>query len=186
MPDTVTFISDIPEKVHVSVRDKGTNLWRSGILRHPSVDIDFKEYSSNGVMRFTHSDLMSALKGTFGSTAQITLSSIDSLRLVYTTNKGKRVPVTVVGAIYPASGSILEGDIRTEPSSVYVYGDKSVVEGCHRPYRNEGCFGNNVGGSRVAKNQRSTYHAVDGESDCADRAACKKRGNDYNYRSECA
>ncbi len=132
VPDTVTFISDIPEKVHVSVRDKGTNLWRSGILRHPSVDIDFKEYSSNGVMRFTHSDLMSALKGTFGSTAQITSSSIDSLRLVYTTNKGKRVPVTVVGAIYPASGSILEGDIRTEPSSVYVYGDKSVVDTIHK------------------------------------------------------
>ena len=33
VPDTVTFISDIPEKVHVSVRDKGTNLWRSGIDR---------------------------------------------------------------------------------------------------------------------------------------------------------
>ena len=53
VPDTVTFISDIPEKVHVSVRDKGTNLWRNGFMRTPTMQINFKEYGDNGVLRFT-------------------------------------------------------------------------------------------------------------------------------------
>ena len=48
LPDSVTFISDIPEKFHVGVSDKGTNLWRNGFMKHPTVSIDFKEYSYDG------------------------------------------------------------------------------------------------------------------------------------------
>lgn len=134
VPDTVTFISDIPEKIHVNVRDKGSNLWRSGFLRHPAMAVDFKEYASKGVLRFSSADIMASLKATFGGTAQITSVSIDSLRLEYTLNKGKRVPVIVVSTIYPASGSTIEGDLRTFPSSVYVYGDNSVLDTIHRVY----------------------------------------------------
>lgn len=131
VPDSVTFISDIPEKIHVSVRDKGSNLWRSGFLHHPTMHVDFKDYASGGVLRFTKSDILSALKVTFGATAQITTVAPDSLRLIYTDNKGKRVPVTVVSEIFPASGSTLEGELRTVPSSVYVYGDKRALDSIH-------------------------------------------------------
>lgn len=132
VPDTVTFISDIPEKIHVNVRDKGTNLWRSGFLRHPSMQLDFKEYASKGILRFTREDIMAALKATFGATAQISSVSLDSVRLEYTTNKGKRVPVVVVSRILPASGSTLEGEVKAVPSSVYVYGDKSITDTIHK------------------------------------------------------
>lgn len=132
VPDSVTFISDIPEKIHVNVRDKGTNLWRSGFLRHPSMQIDFKDYSSGGLLRFSREDIMAALKSTFGATAQISSVSIDSLRLEYTTNRGKRVPVVVYSRIYPASGSIMEGEVKAMPSSVYVYGDKAVTDTIHK------------------------------------------------------
>lgn len=132
VPDTVTFISDLPEKMHVSVRDKGTNLWRNGVLRHPTVNIDFKDYASDGLLRFSRTDFLSALKVTFGATAQISSVSIDSLHLVYTANKGKRVPVTVLARIYPASGSTIEGRIKAIPSSVYVYGDRNVLDTIHK------------------------------------------------------
>ncbi len=132
VPDTVTFISDIPEKIHVNVRDKGTSLWRSGFMKHPTMQVDFREYASKGVLRFSREDITAALKSTFGTTAQISSVSIDSLRLDYTTNKGKRVPVVVTSRIYPASGSIIEGEIRAVPSSVYVYGDKSFTDTIHR------------------------------------------------------
>lgn len=132
VPDSVTFISDIPERVHVNVRDKGTNLWRSGFMRHPSMQIDFKEYASGGLLRFSREDIMAALKATFGTTAQITSVSVDSLRFVYTDNKGKRVPVVVNSRIFPASGSTLEGKVKAVPSSVYVYGEKEVTDTIHR------------------------------------------------------
>lgn len=132
VPDSVTFISDIPERIHVNVRDKGTNLWRSGFLRHPSMQVDFKEYAAKGVLRFSREDIMAALKSTFGTTAQITSVSLDSLRLIYTENKGKRVPVVVKSKILPALGSILEGEVKAVPSSVYVYGEKEVTDTIHR------------------------------------------------------
>lgn len=132
VPDTVTFISDIPEKIHVNVRDKGTNLWRNGFMRHPSMQVDFKEYASGGILRFSREDIMSALKSTFGTTAQISSVSLDSLRLEYTDKKGKRVPVVVASRIFPASGSILEGEVKAVPSSVYVYGEKSATDTIHK------------------------------------------------------
>ena len=127
-PDSVTFISDVPEKIHVSVSDKGTNLWRNGYLRHPAINIDFKEYSSDGILRYTYNDLLTALKEKFGGTATITSISLDSLQLIYTTNPGKKVPVIVDCHVYPASGSTLEGNISSDPTSVFVYGNKDVLD----------------------------------------------------------
>lgn len=132
VPDTVTFISDIPQRFHVSVRDKGTNLWRNGFLRRPTVSINFKEYGDNDVLRFTHNDILASLKSVFGTSAQITALSIDSIHLDYTTNKGKRIPVVVDSRVFPASGSTMEGDIRSVPSNVLVYGDQSVIDTIHK------------------------------------------------------
>ena len=127
-PDSVTFISDIPERVHVAVSDKGTSLWRNGYLKHPSINIDFKEYSSDGVLRYSYNDLISSLRSTFGNEAQITSVSLDSLQLFYTTKPGKKVPVIVDCQVFPASGSTLNGSVKSSPEIVYVYGTKEVLD----------------------------------------------------------
>lgn len=134
VPDTVTFISDIPDRIHVNVRDKGTNLWRSGFLKNPTVNIDFKEYASNGILRYSYSDLLGSLRTTFGQEALVTSVSIDSLRLIYTTNKGKRVPIVVECKVFPASGSIMEGRPVTSPASVYVFGERQTVDTVNMVY----------------------------------------------------
>lgn len=130
-PDTVTFIGDIPERVHVSVRDRGTNLWRNH-YRHPTMNINFKDFSSDGELKYSHSDMMTSLKSVFGSTAQIMSVSLDSISLEYTTNKGKRVPIVVAENVYAASGSIIEGVLKVRPSNVLVYGDQTVLDTIHR------------------------------------------------------
>ncbi len=130
VPDSVTFISDIPEKVHVSVRDKGTNLWRNH-WRPPTISIDFRDYGENGILRFSKEDIAASLKSQFGKTATITSVSLDSLYLDYTTNKGKRVPVVIDAKVTAASGSVISGNMRSHPSSVYVYGEKRVLDTIH-------------------------------------------------------
>lgn len=127
-PDSVTFISDVPEKIHVAVSDKGTNLWRNGYLKHPVVNIDFKEFSSDGVLRYSYNDLIASLRESFGNNASITSVSLDSLQLYYTTNPGKKVPILVNCHVYPASGSTLEGSISASPGSVYIYGNKETLD----------------------------------------------------------
>lgn len=128
VPDSVTFISDMPEKFHVGVRDKGTSLWRSAVMKKPTVNINFNEYASGGVLRYSRNDFLSAVKSIFGNSSQITSISIDSLRLYYTDNKGKRVPVEIRSKIYPSLGSTLEGHIKVTPSSVLVYGSRDVLD----------------------------------------------------------
>ena len=131
MPDSVTFISDVPDKFGVTVNDKGTNIWRNGYLKNPSITIDFKKYAYDGILHFTYSDLQSSLKETFGPSAQVTSLSLDSLHLIYTTNPGKIVPVVVDCQVHPASGTTLVGAIKASPSKVYVYGSSEVLDTIH-------------------------------------------------------
>lgn len=130
-PDSVTFISDIPPKMHVTVRDRGSLLWRNH-YRSPSMNINFREYANDGILRYTHSDIVSSLKNIFGGSAQIISISTDSLHLEYTTNKGRRVPVVIDDDIYPASGSVIEGRLKAEPSYVLVYGSNAVLDTIHK------------------------------------------------------
>ena len=127
----MTFISDIPEKLHVTVRDKGTSIWRNH-YRHPTMNINFKEYADAGELRYSKNDIITSLKSIFGPSAQIVSISLDSLYLEYTSNKGKRVPVVVDADVSAASGSIIEGFTKASPSNVLVYGDQKVLDTIHK------------------------------------------------------
>ncbi len=130
-PDSVTFISDIPEKLHVTVRDKGTSIWRNH-YRHPTMNINFKEYADACELRYSKNDIITSLKSIFGPSAQIVSISLDSLYLEYTSNKGKRIPVVVDADVSAASGSIIEGFTKASPSNVLVYGDQKVLDTIHK------------------------------------------------------
>lgn len=130
VPDSVTFISDIPDKFHVGVRDKGTTLWRNH-YRRPTIAINFRDYADKGILRYSKSDMQTALKALFGTSATILSSSLDSLLLVYTVNKGKRVPIMISSNISAASGSVIEGNLQPSPSNVYVFGEQAVLDTIH-------------------------------------------------------
>ena len=83
-PDSVTFISDVPKTIHVEVRDKGSGLMRTMWMKTPTVNLNFRELAEHGQLRCSHSDMMAALKETFGTGATIISTSIDSLRLANT------------------------------------------------------------------------------------------------------
>ena len=127
VPDSVTFISDIPDKFHVGLRDKGTVLWRNH-YRNPVMSINFRDYADKGELRYSKTDIQTSLKNIFGSTCAITSVSIDSLRLDYTTDKGKRVPIIIDADFLAASGSVVEGNPTVSPTSVLVYGDRRVLD----------------------------------------------------------
>lgn len=126
VPDSVTFINDPPLEVHVTVRDKGTNILRSGIIKNPRVDINFRDYAHDGLFRVSRTDLTNELKNDLGGAVQITASSIDSLRLYYTDSPGKRIPVIIRADVSAASGYIIAGkpELLTRVVSIYSYRDE--------------------------------------------------------------
>lgn len=128
VPNNVTFISDVPDKVYVTIRDKGTSLMRHGHLKNPSIDIDFRRYASGGVLRYRRGDMLAALRTTFGTTATVSSVSLDSLHLDYTTNKGKRVVVVLDGDVSAASGYVISGHPEPDPTSVLVYSNSDIID----------------------------------------------------------
>lgn len=127
-PDSVTFITLPPEEVHVSVNDKGTSLLRSGVLHHPTVNLNFTDFARDGVFRVSRGDFLAAIKSAFSTGASITSVSIDSLNLIYTSNRGKRVPVVVSGKVSAKNGLTIPSKPGSNPSSVLVYSNRNVLD----------------------------------------------------------
>lgn len=121
VPDSVTFITVPPQKIHLSVRDKGTSLLRHGWLHHNQVNFSFKDYASDGVFRVGRSDVLSRLKETFGAGAQLSSLSLDSLRATYTTDRGRRVPVSVEADVTAASGKLISEKFNCQPAAVRIF-----------------------------------------------------------------
>lgn len=127
-PDSVTFISEVPKTFHVEVKDKGSSLMRSMWMKKPTINLNFRELADKGELICSKSDIMSALKETFGTSATIISSSIDSLRLVYTDRPGKAIPVVVSVKTHARAGYLVYGQPVSEPSRVTAYGPREIID----------------------------------------------------------
>lgn len=131
-PDTITFISNVPKTIHVEVKDKGSSLMRTMWMKTPTVSLNFRELAENGEMICSRSDIMSALKETFGNSATILSSSLDSLRLVYTDRPGKSIPVVAEVNASAKAGYIVYGTPVSDPPRVTAYGPREIIDTLHR------------------------------------------------------
>lgn len=120
VPDSVTFISNPPLKLRVSVRDRGLNGLKHKISGVPVLNLNFEEYSENNHFALTHSDLQVLFRRLFGTSALISSVSPDSLNLVYTTFPGHKVPLELKYDVTVASGMVL-GKPLMSASSVEVF-----------------------------------------------------------------
>ncbi len=127
-PDSITFISEVPKTIHVEVKDKGSSLMRTMWMKTPTMSLNFRELADQGQMICSRSDIMSALKETFGNSATILSSSLDSLRLTYTDRPGKSVPVVVSVKANAKAGYIVYGLPTSEPSRVTAYGPREIID----------------------------------------------------------
>lgn len=134
IPDSVTFITDPPADFHVSLRDKGTNILRSGVFKNPVIDVNFEDYARDGVFRISASDLNAEIKADIGSNASISGISIDSLRLYYTDQPGRRVPIVVQSDLTAASGYVISGSPTPVKGSVLAYSIRDEADTLRRVY----------------------------------------------------
>lgn len=121
VPDSITFIEEPPQGMHVTIRDRGTSLLRYGILRRPVLDIEFQEHADHGVFRYSAADLYSSLRQTFGASAQVTSVSLDSLHNTYTSEPGRKVPLRVICNVTAAAGYMVTSTPTQTPREVTIY-----------------------------------------------------------------
>lgn len=126
-PDSITFISLPPKILHVTVRDKGTKIFRAAVFKTLQIDLNFREFAENGIFRLSTSDLYAALRTKLGNEAQISALSCDSLHLPYTSLPGKKVLVEAEAQLSAANGFVVDTKLLYSKKFVTVYSTKSAV-----------------------------------------------------------
>ncbi|MCF0218470.1 MAG: YbbR-like domain-containing protein [Muribaculaceae bacterium] len=128
VPDSITLISTPPTDINVSVKGKGSQFMRfTWLSKMPSLNIDFNDFNrkENNSIYVSRLWLDNCLRDYFGAGTEITGCHPDSLRVLYTSSPGRRVPLILQADIIPDMQSTLSGPLYANVDSVtvYAYGD---------------------------------------------------------------
>ena len=123
--------SDLPETVHVTLRDKGTSLLHYYFVRHkPAVTIDFASHDkgvSFGRVGVTHSEVQKQLLQLIEPSSRIVGLRPDTLEYYFSRGGKKRVPIVFRGSVQVDHLYYL-ADVRCEPDSVTVWGEEHFLD----------------------------------------------------------
>lgn len=128
VPDSVTFITDPPTTINVTVRAKGSTLLRRKFMETPTISIPFSEYSSHNKLSVSPSALMSRMRAVFGAGASISITSTDSIGVAYTTSPGKLVPIKVDADVAAALGKVINGHPKLNVREARIYSVKDIID----------------------------------------------------------
>lgn len=121
VPDSVTFITNPPIQISLSVREKGTLLLRRKFMEQPVIRIPFNEFASANKLKVSSSAMMARLRSIFGTGATLSVSSTDSISVAYTTSPGKVVPIHVDVDVTTALGKVINGKPKLSSTKVTLY-----------------------------------------------------------------
>ena len=123
VPDSVTVISDVPQKISAIVEGKGSQLIRFLWGGMPVFKVKFSEYANpeNNTILVPKGKFESRLSEYFGQSVDVVSSRPDSLSLVYTSTPGTRLPVHINSEILPYFQYIISGAIKADIDSVMAY-----------------------------------------------------------------
>ena len=129
VPENVVLTSSLPSEMKVSVKDRGTVLvnYLLGQTFYP-VTIDFEDYADRGnQVRFLSRSLDKRISSQFNQSTKLLSVKPDTLELIYTRAKAKKVPVRLRGEV-KAERQFYISDIVYSPDSVMVYAPNEILD----------------------------------------------------------
>lgn len=121
VPDSVTFISNIPKQVNITVKAKGSQLIKYSWKELPTIKVDFNACSQNNRLLLWSDKLTGLSREALGGDINIQSIRPDSLNLLYTKTKGIEMPIVVDAEISVAGGYVCYKPILCDYSSVMLY-----------------------------------------------------------------
>lgn len=128
VPDSVTFITDPPTELTVTVRDKGSSLLRRRFMEEPVIHIPFQEFAYRNRLRVSPSAMLSRLRGFFGAGASVNITSADSVGVYYTTSPGRVVPIRVNADVTAALGKVINGRPRLNVREARIFSVSDITD----------------------------------------------------------
>ncbi|MBR5898349.1 MAG: hypothetical protein IKZ14_02655 [Muribaculaceae bacterium] len=129
VPDSITLIDNIPDKINVSVRDKGSSLVRFSLGNNPSIKVKYKDVQYvNGRIILSRSNINSILQSKFGSNAQIVSFTPDSIKSAITNLPGKSVKLIINANIKPNPQYVICGNITANVDSIKLFSQNPIPD----------------------------------------------------------
>lgn len=120
VPDSVTLISTGPQTLNASLKGRGTQLLKMSLGSVPTVNVDFRAYHSQGMLKLSNVDLKALVRNSTGGVNAIAVYP-DSFSIPYTAHRGYSLPVKIDYKATAAPQSAITGRPRVTPDSVRVY-----------------------------------------------------------------
>ncbi len=135
IPEKAILIDEFPATIEVKLRDRGTAMLNYLFNGVDPIHIDFQEYEEGRTsIVLPPSQLRHVLQESLHPSTRILSMSLDTLRVAYTQNPGKRVKVVVKSTITTSPQTVVSGDIQLNLDSVLVYGDYKELDKIQEVY----------------------------------------------------
>lgn len=129
VPGNVVITTELPEKLHLRLRDRGVTLLNYIYGQSfPPVVIDYNSYANaSGHVRFLTADVVKQVTGRLAPSTQVVAMKPDTLEFYYNYGLCKRVPVRLQGT-FRAADTYYVSDRILSADSVTVYAAKSLLD----------------------------------------------------------
>lgn len=126
IPDSITMLDEIPHKINVSVRGKGSALVRHKWGGLSPMKLQFRDYVSNNKFIMGKNDIDSKLRSFFGSGTQMISFSPDSIKSSFSSHAGLKVPLKIKTDINAHFQYVINGEIAADVDSVSLYSANDI------------------------------------------------------------
>lgn len=135
VPDDVVLTLPPPQEMHITVKDKGSVLmnYMFGQSFYP-ITLDFKDYSKSGnQIRLLSANLQKSIVSQLLTSSKITSMKPDTLDIIYTRGKAKKIPVQLTGH-YTAGQQYYISKVQYHPDSVTVFAPEKMLDTIRHAY----------------------------------------------------
>lgn len=133
VPDSVTFVSTVPDMIHVVARDRGSVLLQKSVSGDRQLKLNFKDFAEANRFNVSRPALHTALRRLFGSSTVISSVSPDSISLLFTRYPGKKVPVELSFDASAVPGMVVMPSPELSTKTVLLY-SVNRIDTVHRVF----------------------------------------------------
>lgn len=138
VPEEATLIQDMPPYIEARIRDKGAALLSYNINGIAPIKIEFDRHSNQrDAITISNNTLVEYSRKQLRATTTINDFAPDSIRIAYTTDLGKRLPIAIKADISTSPFSTLSDSIYATPDSVTIYGKAAQISRIKEIYTEE-------------------------------------------------
>lgn len=120
-PDSIILIGDLPSHINVVVQAKGSQLLSYSWGKMPELKLRFTEDSRSNNFYMSRERFESRVRDYFGQSVQVVAIKPDTIKVAYTTSKGKKLPIKLRLDAKPNLQCVINGDITCNIDSATVY-----------------------------------------------------------------